>query len=61
LVAPNNPEALADAIELLGRDDTWRRHLAMRHRERVLTEFGDDVILPQYRQLIERMADSVRA
>jgi glycosyltransferase involved in cell wall biosynthesis len=61
LVAPNNPEALADAIEQLGRDEAWRHGLATRHRERVLTEFGDDVILPQYRQLIERMADSVRA
>lgn len=53
LVAPRNPEALAKAVERLGCDPRLRRRLAARHRQRVLTEFADEIILPQYIQLID--------
>jgi glycosyltransferase involved in cell wall biosynthesis len=60
LVPPRNPEALANAIERLARDEPLRHRLAVRNRERVLKEFSDEIILPRYIDLIERMAERVR-
>lgn len=60
LVPPRNPEALANAIERLARNEPLRHRLAVRNRERVLKEFSDEIILPRYIDLIERMADRVR-
>ena len=61
LVPPRNPQALADAIERLARDEGLRHRLALRNRERVLNEFANEIILPRYVDLIERMATRVRA
>jgi glycosyltransferase involved in cell wall biosynthesis len=59
LVPPHNPQALANAIERLARDAALRHRLALCNRERVLNEFADEIILPRYADLIERMADRI--
>ena len=61
LVPPRNPQALANAIERLARHEGLRHRLALRNRERVLNEFANEIILPRYVDLIERMAARVRA
>ena len=48
LVAPADPEALADAIERVATDPAFARRLAEAGRERLRTRFSWDVITAKW-------------
>ena len=58
LVQPRNHQQLADALELLITDPILRNKLAIRHYERIRTEFSDEAILPQYSSLCSNILSS---
>ena len=53
LVMPHSPEHLAKALDLVLRDQTLRQHLTSYARDDVATRFTWDVVLPQYRALLD--------
>lgn len=58
LVAPGDPERLADCIVALLSDPTTARHLADRARGRVLARFDWDVVSARYAKLLDVRTDS---
>ena len=57
LVPPKNPEALADAIMKLVKDEELRIRMGMEGRKKVEREYDWDVIVDNYLKLYEDMND----
>jgi glycosyltransferase involved in cell wall biosynthesis len=56
IVPPRNPEALAEAVVKLLKDDELRLHLGRKARQEILTKYCDSMMVDTYLKLYQRLA-----